>query len=260
MGDGGDEGGLGRVQLLKLGDILQQDDVTQVLRFVRIGFRVHNRDIGRLKIALLVVRIDFQRFLLFTGSDEFAHQTAEQVVLQREFFGGMADNLFPLQVKHGECLFVDEKYFMLPVQADDRLVNTVHDGFQKLLGSKNIVQCAGTVFRQPFRHAVEAIGHCAELFVPAHVEAFLVIVIGYFEDAVRQFLNRLTDGTGQPDQQHDTGKNTDASGNGNPQQSTLQTRHGGRAVRFGGCQYLKIHYGESNQQNDHTSQNAYTEY
>ena len=242
MGDGGDEGGLGRVQLLKLGDILQQDDVTQVLRFVRIGFRVHNRDIGRLKIALLVVRIDFQRFLLFTGSDEFAHQTAE------------------LQVKHGECLFVDEKYFMLPVQADDRLVNTVHDGFQKLLGSKNIVQCAGTVFRQPFRHAVEAIGHCAELFVPAHVEAFLVIVIGYFEDAVRQFLNRLTDGTGQPDQQHDTGKNTDASGNGNPQQSTLQTRHGGRAVRFGGCQYLKIHYGESNQQNDHTSQNAYTEY
>lgn len=106
MGDGGDEGGLGRVQLLKLGDILQQDDVTQVLRFVRIGFRVHNRDIGRLKIALLVVRIDFQRFLLFTGSDEFAHQTAEQVVLQREFFGGMADNLFPLQVKHGECSFV----------------------------------------------------------------------------------------------------------------------------------------------------------
>ena len=86
-------------------------------------------------------------------------------------------------------------------------MDTVHDGFQKLFGGENIIQRAGTVFRQPFRHAVEAVGHCAEFFVPAHVEAFLVIVIGYFKYAVRQFLNRLTDGTGQPNKQHDAGKN-----------------------------------------------------
>ena len=149
---------------------------------------------------------------------------------------------------------------MLTIQADNRFMNTVHNGFKKLLCRKNIVQRTGTIFSQALSHTVEAIGHLTEFLVSAHIQTFLIVMIGNFKDTTRQFLNRLVDGTGKPDQQHDTGKNANSTCNGNPQQSTFQSGHGGRAVWFGSCQYLKIHYGESNQQNDHTSQNAYTEY
>ena len=149
---------------------------------------------------------------------------------------------------------------MLTIQTDNRFMNTVHNGFKKFLGRKNIVQRTGTIFSQALSHTVKAIGHLAEFLVSAHIQTFLIVMIGDFKDTTRQFLDRLVDGTGKPDQQHDTGKNTNSTCNGNPQQSTFQSGHGGRAVWFGGCQYLKIHYGESNQQNDHTGQNAYTEY
>ena len=58
---------------------------------------------------------------------------------------------------------------------------------------------------------VKTIGHLAELFVFAHVKALFIIMVGYFEDALRQFPDRFINGAGQPYQQHDTGKNANTA-------------------------------------------------
>ena len=97
---------------------------------------------------------------------------------------------------------------MLTIQTDNRFMNTVHNGFKKLLCRKNIVQRTGTIFSQALSHTVEAIGHLAEFLVSAHIQTFLIVMISDFKDTTRQFLDRLVDGTGKPDQQHDTGKSS----------------------------------------------------
>ena len=47
-------------------------------------------------------------------------------------------------------------------------------------------------------------------------------MVGYFEDALRQFPDRFINGAGQPYQQHDTAKNANTARNGNPKQGPLQ--------------------------------------
>ena len=81
MRDGGDKGCFSRIQLFKFGDIFQQDHITQVLRFIRIGIRIYNGDVRSLKIAFLIIRIDFQGFFLLTRSNQFPNQTTKEIIL-----------------------------------------------------------------------------------------------------------------------------------------------------------------------------------
>ena len=149
---------------------------------------------------------------------------------------------------------------MLRVQPDDGLVYTVHNRLEELLRGKNVVQRTGTIFRQPLGHAVKTVCHFAELLMPAHIETLFVIMVSYLEDAARQFLDRLTDGTGKPCQQYETGKDTNSSRDGNPHQRTLQSGCGGRAVWVCSSQNLEVYDRKGYQQNNHAGENAHTEY
>jgi len=64
-----DKGCFRRIQFFKFGDILQQNNIAQIMGFIRIGIRIHNGNIGCLKIAFLIIRINLQRLFLLARID-----------------------------------------------------------------------------------------------------------------------------------------------------------------------------------------------
>ena len=64
MRDGRDEVGLGGVQLLEAGDVVQDDQVADELLFAPADGSDVERRVLHLEITLLVVGVDFQRLLV----------------------------------------------------------------------------------------------------------------------------------------------------------------------------------------------------
>ena len=104
------------------------------MRFVCIGIRIHNGDIGRLKIAFLVIGINLQGFPLLTRINQFSDQPAKQIIFQRQFLSRTANNIFTFQVKNRQCLLIYKKDFVSAVQTYNRLMDTVYNSLQKLFG------------------------------------------------------------------------------------------------------------------------------
>ena len=242
MGDGRDKGRFGRVQFLEFRNVLQQDHIPQFTRLILFRFCIDDGDIRCLEITLFIVSVYLQRFFLLARRHQFTNQTAEKIVLQSKFFRRFTDYILTLHIQYIQCFLVDKQDFALHIQTDNGVVYTVHNRFYEFLCRKDVRQSTGTVFSQTFRHPVETIGHFTEFLIITHIQTLLIIMAGYFEDSLFQFLYRFADTSGKPIKQYQSGQDTDTAGNGNPQQRTFQSGHGGRAVRFSSRQDLKIHY------------------
>ena len=164
------------------------------MRFVFIGIATVDRDIGSLEITLFVICINFQWFFLIAGANEFANQATEKVIFQRELFGRLTDHVFSFQIEHIQCLVVDEKNFTLGIQSDNRLIDTIDNGFQKLFGGKDIGKRTGPIFGEAFCHTIKTVSDFPEFFTVFHIKALFVVMIGYFKNTLFKLQNRLTNG------------------------------------------------------------------
>ena len=135
--DGRDEVGLGGVQLLEAGDVVQDDQVADELLFAPADGSDVKRRVLHLEITLLVVGVDFQRLLIRVVRVEFADQPPQQVVRQRHFGGVASDGVLP-EVQHRERLAVHKEDSAVGTQPHDRLVQRVDDRLDALFGGHQV--------------------------------------------------------------------------------------------------------------------------
>ena len=80
MGDRRNKGCLCNIFFFKFGHVLQQDHIPDILT-LQSSLPVNvDRDVFYLKIAFLVVCVDFQRILIVIGMYQLADQTAQQII------------------------------------------------------------------------------------------------------------------------------------------------------------------------------------
>src|SRR5699024_2970285 len=88
--EGRNEVGLGRIQLLEAGDVVQHDQIADELLFASAYGSDVQRRVLHLKITFLVVGINFQRFVVrFSAVVKSADEPPQQVVREGDF-GGIA--------------------------------------------------------------------------------------------------------------------------------------------------------------------------
>ena len=85
------------------------------MRLVRIGIRIHNSNIRCLKIAFLIIRVNFQRLFLLARINQLPYQPPEQIVFQRQFLCRTAYDILTLQIQYRQRFFIDEKNFVFAV-------------------------------------------------------------------------------------------------------------------------------------------------
>ena len=122
-----------------------------------------------LKIAFLIVGIDFQRLvfsgaLFIKGILQSTEQSTEKVIAQGYLMSRFEQYFFSMQVEDAEGFIVDEKDGHRIVKSDDGFLYAVDNGFHVILGRLYFSQCAGMIVSQSFGHPVEVIGHFFKLF------------------------------------------------------------------------------------------------
>ena len=125
MRDRGNEVRLCGIKFLVVRYIIQNDDVAHELLRLFTDRCDIKRNILHLEITLLVVRINFDRLASFIGfvfGIQFAYQTAQKVVVQRDFGSVEFRGGLPFQIQNRTGFIVDEQDSLLRVEHDDRVV------------------------------------------------------------------------------------------------------------------------------------------
>ena len=196
-----DEIGLGRVQLLVLGDVVQDDQVADELLLPAADRHDVERRILHLEIALLVVGINLQRLLpgVLLLAVKLAKQAPEQVVGKRHL-GGIAPDDGLRQVEHRQRLAVHEEDGLPGIESDDRFVERIDDRLDPRLGRHQVVERTAAVLVELGRHVVERLGDGFELAVAREVEPLAVIMTGDLLDPLLQLVDRAQHHPREPHQ------------------------------------------------------------
>ena len=196
-----DEIGLGRVQLLVFGDVVQDDQVADELLLAAADRHDVERRILHLEIALLVVGIDLQRLLpgVLLLAVKLAQQAPEQVVGKRHL-GGIAPDDGLRQVEHRQRLAVHEEDGLPGIESDDRFVERIDDRLDPRLGRHQVIKRTAAVFVELGRHVVERLGNGFELTVAREVEPLPVIMAGNLLDSLLQLVDRAQHHPREPHQ------------------------------------------------------------
>ena len=187
--DGRDEVGLGGVQLLEAGDVVQDDQVADELLFAPADGSDVKRRVLHLEITLLVVGVDFQRLLVgvLLRVVHSPDEPPQQVVRQRHFGGVAPDGVLP-EVQHRERLAVHKEDSAVGTQPHDRLVQRVDDRLDALFGGHQVVERTAAVFVEFGGHVVERLGD--GFAVAREIEPFPVVVVGDLGDPLFQRVDR----------------------------------------------------------------------
>ena len=259
MRDSRDKRGFCRIQFLKLCDVFQQHHIAPLLHCHPIFSRHRDVHVLHLKITFLIVGIDFQRLLLHLSTLFYqpSYQTAQQVVAHGYFLSRLPDDVFPLQVQHIQCLMIDKKDIHFIVQSDNRFINGVDDSFHVAFGSHQVGQGTVMILVQSSGHPVKVLRNFHQFFASFQIQSHIVIMVGYFQNAIGQLFDWRVNRCRQLDEHTDTYQDANASDYRNPYQGPVQSRTGSRAIRFRSRQNLQISHRECYQQHNHRYQHAY---
>ena len=189
---GGNEIGFGRIQLLVFRHVVQNDQIPDEIPLLLPDGIGVKRNIVHLEIALLIVRIDFQRLVRPVGFPvrvQFPDQTTQQVVVYRDLGGVAPDYVSPFEIQYRERLVVHKKDVPFGIQPDDRLVKAVDDRLDTHLFGHQPVERAAPVLGELLRHIVERFGDTPQLAVIAEVEPLVVIMVGDLDDSLLQLVD-----------------------------------------------------------------------